>query len=480
MLRISLLALVGVFALSRAIAVVAAPRSDGELTFEVVDAETQQPVVARMHLKNSRGRPVRLRVPGLNPFADHFYIDGQATLPLRMGQYTFELESGPEYRTQEGHFEIERHAQDTKRVEMHPFADLAKEGWYGGDLDVERRGEDLPLAMKSESLAYVPNRDATGKNALAAGLLVFGLSKPLETENKTSLEILRAAKAQGAHVVARTPFEWDLPVWLASGELDAIELIHHHALREAVVDNEAEGRPRDKTFFPGRNGNGRWSEAIYYHVLECGLRIPPAAGSGTGTNDSPLGTNRVYVDCGEKFSPVRWWEGLDAGQVFVTNGPLLRPSVEDRPPGYVFHLDQGGELSLEIGLNLATRVPVDYLQIVKDGAVEVEVRLDRFAAQGGKLPPVEFRASGWFLVRAVTNNMKNYQFASSGPYYVERAKGPRVNRASVKFFLDWIAAAEEHVRGLKDIAEPLPAKMLAEQASAREFFEDLLAGASAD
>ncbi len=86
----------------------------------------------------------------------------------------------------------------------------------------------------------------------------------------------------------------------------------HSATR--VVDNEAEGRPRDKTFFPGRNGNGRWSEAIYYHVLECGLRIPPAAGSGTGTNESPLGTNRVYVDCGKKFSPARWWDGLDDGK----------------------------------------------------------------------------------------------------------------------------------------------------------------------
>ena len=116
----------------------AAPRPDGELTVEVVDAETLQPVVARMHLKNSRGRPVRLRVVGLNQFADHFYIDGTMTLGLRVGQYTFELEAGPEYRTQQGHFEIERHAEDTKRIEMHPFADLAKEGWFGGDLDVER------------------------------------------------------------------------------------------------------------------------------------------------------------------------------------------------------------------------------------------------------------------------------------------------------------------------------------------------------
>jgi hypothetical protein len=458
----------------------AAPHSDGELTIEVVDAETLKPVVARMHLKNSRGRPVPLRVAGLNQFADHFYIDGKLTLPLRVGQYTFELEAGPEYRTQQGNFEIVRHAQDTKRVEMHPFADLAKEGWYGGDLDVERRGDDLPLAMKSESLAYAPNRDKAGTNMLVAGLLIFGLDKPLDVAGKTSLEILREAKQAGGHVVARGAFDWDLPVWLASGELDAIEVINQHALRDAVVDNEQEGHARDTAFFPGHTGNGRWSEAIYFHVLDCGLRIPPAAGSGSGTNDSPLGTNRVYVHLDEAFSPERWWEGLEAGRVFVSDGPLLRPLVEGQPPGYVFRLAGTEPLELAIGLNLATRVPVDYLQIVKNSVADQEVRLDRFAALGGQLPPVKFHESGWFVVRAVTNNTKNYQFAASGPYYVERGGQPRVSRASVKFFLDWIAEAEARIRGLAGVAEPLRAKMLAEQASAREFFENLAADANAD
>ena len=185
--------------------------------------------------------------------------------------------------------------------------------------------------------------------------------------------------------MARVPFAWDLPVWLAGGELDAIEVIHHHAQRDAVVDNETDGRVRDKTFFPGKTGNGRWSEAIYFHVLNCGLRIPPAAGSGTGSNDSPLGTNRVYVHLGEgeKFSVERWWEGLEAGEVFITNGPLLRPMVEGRPPGYVFRMDGRDRLELEVGLNLATRVPVDYLQIVQNGVPEQEVRLAGLRLRAG-------------------------------------------------------------------------------------------------
>ena len=231
-----------------------------------------------------------------------------------------------------------------------------------------------------------------------------------------------------------------MPAWLAGGQLDAVNLINHHALRDDVLDNEKDGRPRDRSLFPGRTGNGRWAEAVYYHALNCGLRIPPAAGSGSGENDNPVGTNRVYVYCGDKFSDEAWWEGLEAGRVFVTNGPLLRPAVEGHPPGYVFRLDEGAPLTLEIALDLATRVPVEYLQIVKNGTVENEVRLVDWTKQKGRLPPLHFDESGWFLVRAVTTNQRTYQFASSGPYYVEKAGRPRVSRRSVQFFLDWIAA----------------------------------------
>ena len=254
----------------------AAPHPDGELRIVVVDSATGQPLAARMHLKTAAGRPVKLNLPGTAEFGGHFYIDGKTTLPLRVGQYTFELEAGPEYLTQSGHFEIERHADDSKRIEMKRVTDLAKEGWWGGDLDVRRKANDMPLILRAEGLSVAPLSEVAPKDD----------SPRLELEGR---------------VIARTPYAWDLPVWLASGKLDAIELIHHHALRSGVVDNENDGRPRDKSFYPGSRGNGRWSETVYYHVLNCGLRIPPVAGSGSGSNDNPVGTNRVYVFCGERI-----------------------------------------------------------------------------------------------------------------------------------------------------------------------------------
>jgi hypothetical protein len=496
----------------------AAQHPDGVLTIAAVDAKSQQPIAARIELRTSRGRPVSLRLPGTAQLGGHFYVDGRLTLPLRIGQYEFDLDAGPEYRTQTGHFEIQRHADDTKTVEMHRVVNMAKEGWWAGDLDVTRPLADLPLAMRAEGLSVVPDtawqnvdgkwseNDVEGSRRLApagqpafgpwamldqrpgGGLLLFDLPTPPDgLRNATryapsSREVARAARAAGGHVVARTPLAWDLPVWLAGDVLDAIDVINPHSLADGVVDNEGAGRPRDKVLFPGATGNGRWSEAIYYHVLECGLRIPPAAGSGcgSGTNDSPVGTNRAYVYCGDDFSYERWWDGLEAGRVVVTNGPLLRPLVEGQPPGYVFHLAEGRTLSLQVGLNLATRTPIDYLEIVKNGRAVAEVRLDRLAKSHGRLPPVLFDDSGWLVVRAVTGDRRRYQFAASGPYYVEKSGQPRISRTSVRFFLDWIDAAEARLGKLPDLDAADRQRLLAEQETARRFFADLLSRANAD
>jgi hypothetical protein len=449
--------------------VAAATRADGQLEIEVIDKKTGQPIPVRMHLKNVRKRPVKLNVSNTAEHGDHFYVDGQLTLPLRRGQYTFEIEATPEYPTQSGHFEIERRADDTKTVEMTRFADMAKEGWYGGDIDFDRPPRDLPLILRAEGLEDV----RTGEFAV---LLSDDITQS-EIQGSTKLT---AGDPKSEITIAPTPYAWNLPVWLASGKLDAIQLIHRHSLRDGVVDNEDDGRPRDESLFPGLTGNGRWSAAVYHHVLNCGLRIPPVAGSGSGANESPVGTNRVYVHCGDDFSPESWWQGLVDGRVFVTNGPLLRPMVEGRPPGYVFHLDGDKSLTLEIGLNLATRMPVEYLEIIKDGDVYADVRLAEWKQKKGRLPPVDFDDSGWFLVRAVTSNPKIYQFASSGPYYVEKNGRPRVSRRSVQFFLDWIDAAEAHIRTLPNLEEAKRESLLAEQASARGFFNQVMGSVNAE
>ena len=188
----------------------AATHADGELKIEVVDAETHQPIAARMHLKNHRGQVVKPKLTGLNQFADHFYIDGRNTLPLMRGQYTFELEAGPEYKTQSGHFEIDRHADDSKTIEMHRFADLAKEGWWSGDVDVSRTLVALPLEMRAENLNVVPDtvwQNVDGKwSELEQGK---GADDKSTSDTRSLRSLGRTRPAAGRRTVVVWSFEAD-------------------------------------------------------------------------------------------------------------------------------------------------------------------------------------------------------------------------------------------------------------------------------
>lgn len=445
----------------------------GELEIRAVDHDTGMPVPVRMHLKDSRGKSVK--PPRLLYWHDHFVVPGTAVLKLRSGTYTFEIERGPEYRIRTGHFTIRQGDADSKEVTMERFVDMKKEGWWSGDLHIHRRVKDIEMLMLAEDLHVGPvitwwndenewkgktspdplhvcfdkNRlyhVMAGKDEREGGaLLYFNLRGPLpiadaDREYPSPCDFLLTARKQnGVHVDIEKPFCWDMPIWIASKMVDSIGLCNNHMQRDGMLANEAWAKPRDKLAYPDPHGNGLWSQDIYYRLLQCGIRIPPTAGSASGVLANPVGYNRVYVHCGDVLDYDQWWEYLRAGRVVVTNGPLIRePRVNEELPGHVFRAEYGETLELHAALNLSIRERVDYLEIVKNAEVVHEVRLDDWAKAGGKLPPVEFKQSGWMLVRAVTSNPKTYRFASTGPYYVEIGGERRISKKAAQFFLDWV------------------------------------------
>lgn len=495
-----------------------AAQSDGTLVVKVVEEETGKPMAARMELRDARGRAVRLRPKDATVQGSSLYFDGATTLELRRGAYTFTVEGGPEYLTRIGNFTIDRHAEDEAEASLSRRVDMHREDWYAGDLDVQLPLANLPLMMEARGVDFVPvvamandqgrcrklKVDQRGSGAGASGRdgtpLQFGPWATLDDRRGGALLAIGAeplvdvchwkvddpmlasatsADEAGATVLAATPFAWELPVWIAAGKLDAVQIITRHSQANGALVNEGKGRPRDEIFFPGKLGNGRYAEAIYHHLLNCGLRLPPAAGSGVGSGPSGrpssavLGGNRVYVHCAE-FTREAWLAGLRAGRVVVTNGPLLRTRVEGEPPGHVFQIQKGERHTVEIALDLAfyEQYQVEYLEIIQNGRATHQIRLDELAKRAGRLPPVEFDDSGWFLVRAVTNNTEVYQFATTGPYYVETNYEPRISKASVQYFLDWIDEAAKEFAGNE--------AMLAEFAAARPYWKKLRARANVE
>jgi hypothetical protein len=482
------------------------------LALTVVDSETKEPIPCRMHLIGP-GKLPRRSDPA--PFwSDHFVFPGKITLKLPLGHYTFEVEHGPEYLRQTGNFTIEHFSDDAKEIDLRRFVDMSADGWWSGDLYVRRPLRQMPLLMTADDLhlaevvTWWNGKKDPGKSlapsaprvvtldrdrayeVLAAGyaragteLLCFHLPAPPPPGEAVEfsriaawLKTERAKEGSPAWLDLATSSGWDLPMLVAHGLVDSIEVANSHFGRKTMLANDAGGRPRDPGRYMGPHGCARWSQDVYFKLLDCGLRIPPTAGSGSGVAPNPVGYNRVYVHFDGPWSVEQWWRHLRAGEVVVTNGPLLRPRIDGELPGHVFHAPAGRELDLEIGLTLSVTDPISYLDIIQDGEVRYNIRFADYAASG-RLPKLHFSRSGWCVIRAVTDLSDTYRFAMTGPFYVEIGDKPRISKAAAQFFLDW---AHERMRQLAAADPQQSREALEVHRETEEFWKDLVKRATAE
>src|SRR5690606_11822382 len=133
-------------------------------------------------------------------------------------------------------------------------------------------------------------------------------------EHPTTTSLLRIAKAvPGVWADIEKPFWWDAPIWLSTGLADSVGIAHNHMHRGGVYAGEAWGRARDMGTYPEPKGNGLYTQEIYYRILNCGLRIPPSAGSASGVLPNPVGYNRLYAHIDGELTWDKWWESLRKG-----------------------------------------------------------------------------------------------------------------------------------------------------------------------
>lgn len=438
--------------------------------------ENGQPVPCRVHLKDEKGQPVG--APGLPYWRDHFVCPGSVSLDLPPGRYTYEVERGPEYRPATGEFTVPLAGEAKLRATLKRLLDTAADGWWSGELHVHRPVTDIELLMRAEDLHAATlitwwnnqnlwaNKDLPtepvvrfdanrayevmgGEDEREGGALLFShLNRPLalsgsSREYPSPLKFVEQVKQQpGGWVDIEKPFWWDVPVWLASGQVDSIGLANNHMCRSEMYASEAWGKPRDTARLPAPLGNGLWTQEIYYQILNAGLRVPPSAGSASGVLPNPVGYNRVYVHLQGGFTWDGWWAGLRAGRSFVTNGPLLRVTAtrgggQPSLPGTVFSAEGKTDVTLALRGSLTSRDPIRVIEVVRDGKV-VRSLTPAELERAGSLGSLTFEESGWFLIRALADNPKTFRFASTAPFYVEVGSVARpIHRSAARFFLDW-------------------------------------------
>src|SRR5438309_6037035 len=126
--------------------------------------------------------------------------------------------------------------------------------------------------------------------------------------------------------------------------------------------------------------------AVWYRLLNCGFRLPAAAGTDAMANfaslHGPVGLNRVYARVPSGPLNIASWLGsLKQGRTFATNGPLLGFTLGDREIGDELQLP-AGDNKVKFTASLRSIVPIDHLQVICNGQVARDLKLnaDRVSA----------------------------------------------------------------------------------------------------
>ena len=190
--------------------------------------------------------------------------------------------------------------------------------------------------------------------------------------------------------------------------------------------------------------NTEGSTKLYYHLLNSGFRLAPAAGTDTFNNirrHKVVGGDRVYVYAPGPLDYEAWVAGLKAGRSFVTNGPLLFFRVNGQMPGS--ELNFSAPEAVEVSVEAYSQVPMDRLEIILNGKPVYSAPLEGNQNQLRYKGQVFLEGTSWVAARItggahklVVNNPT--LFAHSAPVYCDIEKKPLADPASLRYLLKWI------------------------------------------
>ncbi|MAM91834.1 MAG: hypothetical protein CMI15_10215 [Opitutaceae bacterium] len=159
---------------------------------------------------------------------------------------------------------------------------------------------------------------------------------------------------------------------------------------------------------------------LYYHFLNLGEKVTASAGSDVPWGGT-VGEVRVYAYLGDtQFSADAWFEALERGRTFVTNGPMIDFAIDDALPGDQIDLGEARN-SVRVRARAwghAKRALIERLEIVQLGEV---IRSSERKGKSSDELKLDFEldpGSGcWIAARAFA---KDRSVAHTTPIYLKR------------------------------------------------------------
>lgn len=454
----------------------------GRLRLVLTDAGSGEPVVARVSVKQQAGKfhfPLGA-LYRLTGGSGHFYARERAELVLPAGKFTLQAWRGPEYFVHTQELEIAADETREVTVAMERWINQPKNGWYSGENHIHAnygygawhnnpqtireqcQGEDLHVAN-----VVVANSDGDGvfdRQYFLGQPDPVSLARTIIYWNEEFRSTLWGHLTLGSLSQLVEPIftgfkdttnPWDVPTNAdiadqTRAQQGMVSYTHPAANPDSPYDSaySAKGLPVDAAL--GRidtldvMGFGyAASLRLWYRLLNCGFRIPAAAGTDVFLNritSYPPGWGRCYVKVTNDLTYASWMSGQKAGRSFVTTGPMLEWSADGREPGDSLRFDAPRKVRVRV--RAVSQFALKSLELIFNGDVistnaarqsERELVLDQ---------EVKLDRGGWISVRCASANSSfpggQTLTAHGNPIYVEMPRSPPDSRPDAEYFLAWI------------------------------------------
>jgi len=485
----------------------------------VVDAETGQPIESRVHLRDHFGQWHFVESVGgtavhydrdLPHLPDspevHTTLSNDpfvATLPP--GQYTLRVERGKEYIPFVGQIVIDEQSL-FQEIRLRRWVDMSARGWYSGDTHVHRCIEELPNIMLAEDLnvalpisywvrksgasptllddlsdlgiegltqvdpshvIYARNTEyeimeIDGKNRTLGAVFVLNHESALDLPVPPVAPVARQARREGALLdLDKHSWPWSLMI-IPLMDVDLFELSNNHVWQTGfgfpqwtidTISSEMQLQQDD-------HGLTEWGWIdygfqTYYALVNCGFRLRVTAGTASGVHPVPLGFGRVYVRLPDGFSYGGWIEGLNAGQSFVSTGPMLDLRFNGQDAGHHFPIAEAREALVRITGTAESRRPLRQIEIVVNGEIAETITATNEPTKNGGFTTeidvtVKRQASFWTAVRCFEAHPENrVRFAHTNPVYIDLAGSHvRPRRRELEYFISRLEEEISRLRGV--------------------------------
>lgn len=485
----------------------------GRLQLLLKDAQTGEPGIARVSVQQVGGKfhfPMG-SLYRITSGVGHFYARDQANLTVPAGRYLIQAWHGPEYWTYRETVDVSAGKETPVVVALDRWVNMPQLGWYSGENHIHANygygawhndprsireqcdGEDLHVAN-----VVVANSDGDGvfdrdyflgrPDPLSSSRAILYWNEEFRSTIWGHLTLGNLSQLVEPIFTGfkDTTNPWDVPSNADIAERTralggTVSYTHPASNAESPYDGaySAKGLPVDAAL--GRVdtidvmgwGYGAGLR-VWYRLLNCGLRLPAAAGTDVFLNripSYPPGWGRCYVKLTNQLGYSDWMRRQKAGRSFVTSGPMLEWSADGHESGDTLRFD--GPRTVQVKARISSQFPIQSLELMVNGSVVATNTSVTSEREWVLEREVRIEQAGWMAIRGTSANTafpgQATLVAHGNPIYLEMPGRPLRGGADAKYFLDWIDRLEADLKKRDRIPVGLE-RVKAQLDDAREYY----------